>query len=284
MKAVTWHGVDDLRVETVPDPSVLNSHDAIVRVTASSVCGSDLHLLGGFVPSMLAGDIIGHEFTGEIVEVGTDVRQHRVGERVVVCSIIGCGSCWYCSRGEWALCDNGNPNAAIPEAVYGQAPGGIFGYSHAFGGFAGSHAEYIRVPYADQGAFPVPDELSDEQVVFASDAVPTGWLGADQAAIEPGDTVAVWGAGGVGLMVARAAYLLGAEKVIVIDRLPERLEAAEQKIGAIPLNYEQADDVVDVLREVTGGRGPDRCVEAVGLEGHSAGPQYAYDKAKQTVR
>lgn len=284
MKALCWRGVNELAVETVPDPTILNDQDAIVRVTASSVCGSDLHLLGGYVPSMLAGDIIGHEFSGEIVEVGSEVRQRQVGERVVVCSIIGCGRCWYCEGEQWSQCDNSNPNGALPQTVYGHRAPGIFGYSHAFGGFAGSHAEYVRVPFADHGAFPVPEELPDEQVVFASDAVPTGWYGAEIAGIQPGDTVAVWGCGGVGLMAARAAYLLGAERVIAIDRYPERLEAASQRLGATPLDYEQTDDLIDALRELTAGRGPDRCIEAVGMEAHGKTPLFRYDKVKQVLR
>ncbi|GAB3428986.1 zinc-dependent alcohol dehydrogenase [Flindersiella endophytica] len=284
MKALCWSGPNRLTVESVPDPTILNEQDAIIRVTASSVCGSDLHLLGGYVPGMLAGDIIGHEFIGEIVEVGPGVSHRKQGERVVVCSILGCGRCWHCSQDEWSSCDNSNPNPALTEAAYGHSAPGIFGYSHAFGGFAGSHADYIRVPYADYGTFRVPEGLPDEKAVFASDAVPTGWQGADLADIEPGDTVAVWGCGGVGLMAIRAAYLMNAERVIAIDRVPERLDIAEQQYGAIPLNYQDTDDVVDALRELTAGRGPRRCIEAVGMEGHSDGLQYAYDRVKQAVR
>ncbi|MBA4861687.1 glutathione-dependent formaldehyde dehydrogenase [Streptomyces sp. PSKA54] len=283
MKALCWTGVGELAVETVPDPALLNDQDAIVRVTASSVCGSDLHLINGYVPAMRAGDIIGHEFVGEIVEVGTAVRRHKPGDRVVVCSVLGCGRCWQCRGGNWSLCENSNPNPAYTETLYGQPTAGIIGYSHAMGGFAGSHAEYIRVPFADYGAFPVPNRLSDEEAVFASDAVPTGWMGADQGGVKEGDVVAVWGAGGVGQMAARASYLLGAERVAVIDRVPERLKLAASHCGAATIDYSETD-VDAALREFTGGRGPDVCIEAVGMEAHGTGPQYAYDRAKQALR
>lgn len=264
-------------MEEVPDPSIRNDHDAILKVILSSVCGSDLHLLPGYIPAIRAGDILGHEFLGEVVEIGPAVRTHRVGDRVVVSSIIGCGRCWYCSQNLWSLCDNTNVNPALPEALYGYAPAGIFGYSHATGGFAGSHAEYVRVPFADHGAFPVPDGISDEAAVFASDAAPTGWMGADLGNVRPGDVVAVWGCGGVGQMAARAAILLGAERVIAIDRLPERLAMTERHIGAETLNYEN-DDIQQALRELTAGRGSDVCIEAVGMEAHSQGFWRVYDK------
>ncbi|RJL33211.1 zinc-dependent alcohol dehydrogenase [Bailinhaonella thermotolerans] len=283
MRALCWTGVNDVKVEKVPDPGLLNRQDAIVKVTASSVCGSDLHLLDGYVPAMAAGDVLGHEFIGEVVEVGPDVSRRRVGERVVVCSIIGCGRCRYCRQGTWSLCDNTNPNPAFLETAIGHAGAGIFGYSHAMGGFAGSHAEYVRVPYADHNAFPVPENVSDEDAVFASDAVPTGWMGADIANVGPGDVVAVWGCGGVGQMAMKAAYLMGAERVIAIDRFPERLSMAREKAGAEILDYEKTD-VLDALKEMTGGRGPDVCIEAVGMESHGKGPQYAYDRAKQGLR
>jgi len=232
MKALCWQGVGQLAVETVPDPELLNKQDVIVRVSASSVCGSDLHLLNGFVPAMKQGDVIGHEFLGEVVEVGSEVQRHKPGDRVVVASPMGCGACVHCAEGRWSLCDNSNPLPEIAEAVYGHAGAGIFGYSHAFGGFPGSHAEYIRVPFADHGAFAVPDGLSDEQALFLSDAVPTGWMAAEQADAGPGRTVAVWGAGGVGQMAARAAQLLHAEEVVIIDRVAGRLEAAVRKFRA----------------------------------------------------
>jgi threonine dehydrogenase-like Zn-dependent dehydrogenase len=275
--------VNELSVENVDDPSILNSGDIIVEVILSAACGSDLHLLGGYVPTMRGGDVLGHEFLGRVVETGSGVTKHKVGDRVVVCSFISCGRCWYCSQGLYSLCDNGNPNAGIAETIWGVPLGGCYGYSHALGGFAGSHAQYVRVPYADVGAFTVPEGVSDERAVFASDAAPTGWMGADLGGVRPGDVVAVWGAGGVGQMAARAAMLLGAENVIVIDRFPERLEQVEQHIGAETVNYEQSD-VVSLLREVTGGRGPDVCIEAVGMEAHKDRPDFAYDQVKQQLR
>jgi threonine dehydrogenase-like Zn-dependent dehydrogenase len=265
VKALCWTGVNELSVENVEDPGILNAQDAIVKVTLSTTCGSDLHLLGGYVPTMRAGDVLGHEFIGEIVDVGSAVTKHKIGDRVVVCSFISCGKCWYCRNELFSLCDNGNPNAGIPEMLWGQAPGGCYGYSHALGGWAGSHAEYIRVPYADQGAFPVPEGVSDERALFASDAAPTGWMGADLGGVKPGDTVAVWGAGGVGQMAARASLLLGAERVIVIDRFHERLTQVEQVIGAETMNYETSE-VTAELRELTGGRGPDVCKQQLRLQ------------------
>jgi threonine dehydrogenase-like Zn-dependent dehydrogenase len=283
VKALCWEGVNELSVEDVPEPKLLMARDAIVRVGLSSVCGSDLHLLDGYVPTMREGDVIGHEFMGEVVEVGPAVSRLKPGDRVVVGSILGCGQCRFCREGAFSLCDNTNPHPAVQERVYGHATAGIFGYSHAFGGLPGSHAEYIRVPFADVNAVPVPEGISDEQAVFASDAVPTGWMAAEMCGIQPGDVVAVWGSGGVGLMAMHAAYLLGASDVIAIDRLPERLALAEQKAGAIPLDYEQVD-VAEVLADLTGGRGPDRCIEAVGMESHGQGIHGAYDKVKQALR
>ncbi|WP_127572714.1 zinc-dependent alcohol dehydrogenase [Georgenia faecalis] len=283
MKALCWTGVNETSVESVPDPEILNAHDVIVRVRLTTTCGSDLHLLGGYIPAMRAGDVLGHEFLGDVVEVGSAVRKHRVGDRVVVSSFIACGRCAYCRRELYSLCDNGNPNPAITETLWGFAPGGCYGYSHAMGGFAGSHAEYIRVPYADVGAFAVPDGINDTTALFASDAAPTGWTGADLVGIEPGDVVAVWGAGAVGQMAALAACTRGAERVIVIDRLPERLAQAERYVGAETLDY-SAENVPQALRELTGGRGPDVCLEAVGMEAHSAGLQHVYDQVKQQLR
>src|SRR5690606_4490137 len=278
MKALCWTGVNEVTVRKVPDPRILNRQDAIVKVTASSTCGSDLHLLDGYVPAMASGDVIGHEFVGEIVETGPDVRERGTGERVAVCSIIGCGRCYPSRQEMYSLCDNTNPNPGVMETIVGHAHAGIFGYSHAAGGFAGSHAEYIRVPYADVNAFPVPDEVSDDSAVFASDAAPTGWMGADLAGVGAGDVVAVWGCGGVGQMAVRASYLKGAERVIAIDRVPERLRMARDKYGAEVLDYEELD-VLDALDEMTGGRGPDVCIEAVGMESHGTGVQHAYDRA-----
>jgi threonine dehydrogenase-like Zn-dependent dehydrogenase len=283
VKAATWQGVNEVAVEEVPDPAILNSHDVILKIRQTVTCGSDLHLLGGYIPFMRAGDVLGHEFLGEVVEVGSGVRERKVGDRVVVSSFASCGKCWYCQHELYSLCDNGNPNPGITEALWGQAIGGCYGYSHAMGGYAGSHAEYMRVPYADVGTFVVPDEVSDRRALFASDAAPTGWTGAHLAGTEPGDIVAVWGAGGVGQMAARAAILLGAEQVVVIDRLPERLAQVRQHIGAETLNYEETDIESD-LRERTGGRGPDVCIEAVGMEAHDPGGQYIYDQVKQQLR
>jgi threonine dehydrogenase-like Zn-dependent dehydrogenase len=284
VKALTWQGVNELAVKDVPEPRIENQQDIVVKVTLSAACGSDLHLLGGYIPFMERGDVLGHEFLGEVVEVGSEVTRHKVGDRVVVCSFIACGRCWFCKQGLYSCCDNGNTNPAITESMWGFAPGGVYGYSHALGGFAGSHADYVRVPYADVGAFTVPDGISDERAVFASDAAPTGWTGADLGEVKPGDVVAVWGAGGVGQMAARAAQLLGAERVVVIDRYDYRLRQAREVIGAETLNYEQVDVGAELL-ERTGGRGPDVCIEAVGMEAHSAsGPQYLYDQVKQQLR
>jgi threonine dehydrogenase-like Zn-dependent dehydrogenase len=283
VKALTWRAANELAVEDVAEPTILNAQDILVKVILSATCGSDLHVVGGYVPTMRAGDVLGHEFMGEVVAVGSEVKQRRVGERVVVCSFISCGQCWYCRNDLTSLCDNGNVNPGIAEALWGFSPGGVYGYSHVVGGYAGSHAELVRVPYGDVGAFPIPDGVDDVSAVFASDAVPTGWMGADLGGVAPGDVVAVWGAGGVGQMAARAAILLGAEKVLVIDRIQERLQQVEQVIGAETINYEK-EPIAATLREQTGGRGPDVCIEAVGLEAHSFGPHYAYDQVKQQMR
>ena len=283
MKALQWQGVNKLAVGDVPDPELRNPGDIIVKVSRSVTCGSDLHLLGGYIPFMEKGDVLGHEFLGEVVEVGTEVRRHHVGDRVVVCSFIACGKCWFCEQELFSLCDNGNTNPAITETLWGQAPGGCFGYSHAMGGNPGSHAQYIRVPFADVGAFAVPDEVSDERALFASDSAATGWMGADLGGVKPGDVVAVWGAGAVGQLAARAAVLLGAERVLIIDKLDYRLQQAEKYAGAEPIHYERTD-VGQELRERTGGRGPDVCIEAVGMEAAGKGAQYAYDQVKQQLR
>jgi threonine dehydrogenase-like Zn-dependent dehydrogenase len=283
VKALQWQGVDKLSVGDVPDPQIRNSGDIIVKVNRTVTCGSDLHLLGGYIPFMEKGDVLGHEFIGEVVETGPDVRRHGVGDRVVVSSFIACGKCWYCDQQLYSLCDNGNTNPAITETLWGHAPGGCFGYSHAMGGNPGSHAEYIRVPFADIGAFAVPDAVSDERALFASDSASTGWMGADLGGVRPGDVVAVWGAGAVGQMAARAAALLGADRVIVIDRYDNRLYQAEKYAGAETVNYERTN-VAEELRERSGGRGPDVCIEAVGMEAHTPGPQFAYDQLKQQLR
>ncbi len=283
MKALLWTGVNKTSVEEVPDPMIQNPGDMIVKVTRTVTCGSDLHLIGGYIPFMEKGDVLGHEFIGEVVEKGSDVRRHQVGDRVVVCSFISCGKCWYCKNELYSSCDNGNTNPGISDALWGANPGGCFGYSHAMGGWAGSHADYIRVPYADIGGFKVPDGVSDERALFASDSAPTGWMGADLGNVQGGDVVAVWGAGAVGQMAARAAMLLGADQVIVIDRFDYRLESARRYVGCETLNYEQTDLSAE-LKERTGGRGPDVCIEAVGMEAHSDGPAYLYDQVKLQLR
>lgn len=283
MKAVCWHGANDVRVETVPDPKILNPRDAIVKVTATTICGSDLHIYDGYIPSMKPGDIIGHEFLGEVVETGSAVQHLRKGDRVVVSSIIGCGHCFFCQQQSWSLCDNSNPNSWMQEPLFGHGTAGIFGYSHLFGGYAGSQAEYIRVPFADFGALKVPADLPDEKLLPISDAFPTGYMGADLGNIQRGDIVAVWGCGPVGQFTIRSAYLLGAERVIGIDRIPERLQLAQRMSGAETINYEEID-AGEALKEMTGGRGPDVCIDAVGLEAHGMGLEGFYDNAKQAVR
>ncbi|WP_432971446.1 zinc-dependent alcohol dehydrogenase [Dactylosporangium sp. CA-233914] len=283
MRAMCWEGVNKVGPQEVPDPQIRNRGDIIVRVRRSVACGSDLHLLGGYIPFMHPGDVLGHEFIGEVVEVGPDVRRHSVGDRVVVSSFIACGQCWYCRREEYSLCDNANINPAITEQLWGAAPGGCFGYSHAMGGFAGSHAEYVRVPFADVGAFTVPEDVSDERAVFASDSASTGWMGADLGGVRPGDVVAVWGAGAVGQLAARAAMLLGAEQVICIDRYDYRLDMTRRHIGAETIDYSSTDVEAELL-ERTAGRGPDVCIEAVGMQARTGGPQDVYDTVKQQLR
>jgi threonine dehydrogenase-like Zn-dependent dehydrogenase len=283
MKAVCWHGAADVRVETVSDPKILNPRDAILKVTSTTICGSDLHIYDGYIPTMQPGDVLGHEFMGEIVEVGSEVKKLKRGDRVVVSSIIGCGQCHFCSQQMWSLCDNSNPNSWMQEPLFGFGTSGIFGYSHLFGGYAGSFAEYIRIPFADHGAIRVPAEIPDEMILPLSDAFPTGYMGADLCNIQPGDTVAVWGAGPVGQFAMLSAQMLGAERVIAIDRVLERLELAQRFAKAEPINYEEID-AGEALKEMTGGRGPDACIDAVGLEAHGMGLEGFYDRAKQTVR
>lgn len=281
MKALCWNGSGSLSVQSVEEPAIVNPHDAIIRVAMSSICGSDLHLIDGFLPTMRQGDIIGHEFTGVVEEIGSSVTKIKVGDRVVVGSVIGCGECVYCISGSWGLCDNSNPNAALQESIHGTVTAGIFGFSHAFGGYPGSHAEFIRVPFVDHGAFIVPEELSDEHVVALSETLPAGFMAADLADIRPGDTVAVWGCGSVGLMAIQSAYLLGAGRVIGIDRFPMRLKKAQELVGAEVMDYSTAD-IPAALRNMTGGRGPDRVIDAVGLQADSTGIRNIFGKLKQT--
>jgi threonine dehydrogenase-like Zn-dependent dehydrogenase len=283
VKAVCWYGKGDVRVETVADPKILNPRDAIVRVTSTAICGSDLHLYGGYVPTMMKGDVLGHEFMGEVVEVGSAIANLKVGDRVVVPFPIACGRCWFCEQKLWSLCDNSNPNAWVLEAMYGYAGAGIFGYSHMYGGYAGGQAEYVRVPFADVGPFKVPSSLSDEQVLFLTDIFPTGYMAAENCDIKPGDTVAVWGCGPVGLFAIKSAQLLGAGRVIAVDRFPERMRLAREW-GAETVDYSDVDDAFDNLKEMTGGRGPDSCIDAVGMEAHGRTIDAWYDRVKQAVR
>jgi threonine dehydrogenase-like Zn-dependent dehydrogenase len=275
-------GRNNVQVEEVPDPKILNSRDIIIRITSTAICGSDLHLYDGYIPTVEKGDILGHEFMGEVIETGPEVTNLKIGDRVVVPFPISCGNCWSCQHQFYSLCENSNPNAAAAEKLYGHSPAGIFGYSHLLGGFAGGQAEYARVPFADVGPIQVPDGLTDEQVLFLSDIFPTGWMAAENCDIQPGDTVAIWGCGAVGQFAIRSAFLLGAERVIAIDRFEYRLRMAEQS-GAETINYEE-NDVLDVLKEMTGGYGPDSCIDAVGMEAHDTGIVGAYDRLKQSAR
>ena len=283
MRAVCWNGIHDVRVETVPDPKLLNPHDAIIEITSTAICGSDLHIYDGYIPTMKQGDILGHEFMGEVVEVGHEVRNLKVGDRVVVPFTIACGNCFFCQRQLWSLCDNTNPSAALAETMYGYSGSALYGYSHIYGGYAGGQAEYARVPFADVGPIKIPNGIQDEQVLFLSDIFPTGYMAAENCNIQPGDIVAVWGCGPVGQFAIKSAYLLGAERVIAIDRIPERLRMAEEQGNARPLNYEEVD-VMEALRDLTGGRGPDACIDAAGMEAHGTGIEGIYDKVKQTLR
>jgi len=283
MRATCWMGAKDIQVRQVPDPKILNPDDAIVRITSTAICGSDLHLYNGFIPSMEKGDILGHEFMGEVVEVGRDVKKLKVGDRVVVPFPIACGHCMNCESHLYSVCENSNPNAWMAEKLWGYSPAAIYGYSHMLGGYAGGQAEYARVPYADVGPIKIPDGMPDEQVLFLSDIFPTGYMGADNCNIKRGDTIAVWGCGPVGQFAIKSAFLLGAERVIAIDRFPYRLKMASEQSGAETINYAEVDSVPEVLREMTGGRGPDACIDAVGMEAHGMGLIGAYDRAKQAM-
>jgi len=283
VKALCWQGKEKLTVENVDDPRILNPRDAIVKITRSAICGSDLHLYDGYIPTMEPGDILGHEFMGEVVEVGPGVSDLKVGDRVVVPFTIACGNCYFCEQQLWSLCDNSNPNAWLPEKLYGYSPSGLFGYSHMMGGYAGGQAQYARVPYADVGPIKVPEQLSDEQVLFLSDIFPTGYMAAENGDIKQGDVVAVWGCGPVGQFAIRSAYMLGAERVIAIDLVPERLDMADRGHAQI-VDYGKTDDIVEVLKQMTAGRGPDVCIDAVGLEAHGHGLPGLYDVAKQRLK
>jgi threonine dehydrogenase-like Zn-dependent dehydrogenase len=278
MKAVTWCGKHTVRTETVDDPKILNPRDAIVKVTLTAICGSDLHLYDGYIPTMQKGDILGHEFMGEIVELGPEVTNLSVGDKVVVPFTISCGRCWFCEQQLYSCCDNSNPNAWIAEKAYGQSPAALFGYSHMLGGYAGGQAQYVRVPFADVGPIKVPGDLPDEALLFLSDIFPTGYQAADFCNIQDGDTIAVWGCGPVGQFAIRSCFLLGAERVIAIDHFPERLDMAEQA-GAQTLNFDD-QYVYDRLLDMTGGRGPDACIDAVGLEAHGMSIDALYDRVK----
>jgi threonine dehydrogenase-like Zn-dependent dehydrogenase len=283
MRAICWEGKKNVRVETVPDPKILNSRDAIVRITSTAICGSDLHLYNGFIPTMERGDILGHEFMGEVVETGKNVSNLKVGDRVVVPFPIACGACSMCQQDLFSCCENSNPNAWIAEKLLGYSPAGLFGYSHMLGGYAGGQAEFARVPFADVGSIKVPDGVPDEQVLFLSDIFPTGYMGAELCNIKGGEVIAVWGCGPVGQFAIASAKMLGAERVIAIDRFPYRLQMARERAGATDIiNYEEVS-VLETLKELTGGRGPDACIDAVGMEAHGHAAMYAYDRAKQAL-
>jgi len=285
VRAITWQGRNSVEVSDVPEPKILNRRDAIVKISSTAICGSDLHLYDGYIPTMKRGDVVGHEFMGEVTDVGPDVQNLKPGDRVVVPFPIACGSCNACHAGLFAGCENSNPNAGMAEKLMGHSPCGIFGYSHMLGGYAGGQAEAARVPFADVGPIKVPDGLSDEQALFLSDVFPTGYMGAEMCGIGPGDVVAVWGAGPVGLFAAVSAFLLGAERVVVIDRFDYRLRLAHEKAGAEVVNYEEAGDVPETLKEMTGGRGPDAAIDAVGMEAHHQhGLVHTYDRVKQATR
>jgi threonine dehydrogenase-like Zn-dependent dehydrogenase len=283
MRALCWYGKEDVRVETVPDPKILNPRDAIVKISSTAICGSDLHLYDAYIPTLEKGDILGHEFMGEIVEVGSEVKNLNAGDRVVVPFTISCGSCFFCKKGLWSACDNSNPNAWMQEKLYGYSGAGLFGYSHMMGGYAGGQAEYARVPFADIGPMKVPDGLSDEQVLFLTDIFPTGYMAAENAQFAEGDTVAIWGAGPVGQFAIQSAWMLGVGRVISIDKVPERLQLAATKGKAELINSDN-ENVVEKLRSMTGGRGPDACIDAVGMEATGHTPDAVYDKVKQAMR
>ena len=280
MRALTWHGKHDVRMETVPDPKIVNPRDAIIKITSTAICGSDLHLYDSIIPTLMPGDILGHEFMGEVMEVGEGNPKLKVGQRVVVPFTISCGKCFFCEHQQFSACDNSNPadKADMSEIMYGHPMTGAFGYSHLTGGYAGGQAEYVRVPYSDVGPIVIPDGLEDDKVLFLSDILPTGWMAAENCEIQPGDTVAIWGAGPVGLFAVQSAFLMGAHKVISIDHHPHRLALAAEK-GAVTINYHDVK-VREALDEMTGGIGPDACIDAVGLESHG----FAFDNIIDAVK
>jgi len=283
MKAVCWMGTGKVETQNVPDPAILNPHDAIIKITRTAICGSDLHLYNGFIPTMEAGDILGHEFMGIVEEVGPGVTNLQRGDRVVVPFTIACGNCFFCKKQIWSACDNSNPNAHLAEGAYGYSGSGLFGFSHMMGGYAGGQAQYVRVPFANVGPLKIESDLPDEKVLFLSDIFPTGYMAAENAQIQPGDTVAVWGCGPVGQFAIASAFMLGAARVIAIDRLPERLDLA-RSLGAITVDYSEEDvSVLTAIKDLTGGTGPDSCIDAVGLEAHSSELQGLYDKVKTTL-
>jgi threonine dehydrogenase-like Zn-dependent dehydrogenase len=283
MKALVWHGTRDVRCDTVPDPEIEDGRDAIIKVTSCAICGSDLHLYDHFMPGMKSGDVLGHEAMGEVVEVGKDNKALKVGDRIVVPFTITCGQCEQCRRGNFSVCERSNRNKALGDTAFGHTTAGLFGYTHLTGGYAGGQAEFLRVPFADSTHIKVPEGISDEKLLFLSDVFPTGWQGAVQCDIQPTDTVAIWGCGAVGQMAIRSALLLGAKRVIAIDRVPERLQMAEAG-GAEVIDYDAEPNIVGRLNDMTNGRGPEKCIDAVGLEAHAMGAVDAvYDRAKQAM-
>ncbi|MES2462879.1 MAG: zinc-dependent alcohol dehydrogenase [Armatimonadota bacterium] len=282
MKALCWHGKNHVSVDNVADPKIINDRDIVIKITSTAICGSDLHLYNGFIPTMEDGDILGHEFMGEVIEKGKGVNNLAIGDRVVIPFTIACGNCLHCKKDQWSLCDNSNPNAQLPEKLYGATPSALFGYSHMYGGYAGGQAEYARVPYGDVGPYKVPEGLTDEQVLFLTDIFPTGYMAAENCNIQQGDTVAIWGCGPVGLFAIKSAFLLGAERVIAIDHVPERLKLA-QEAGAEIWDYTKGS-TLEYLKDTTGGEGPNSCIDAVGLEAHGLSIDNIYDKAKQLAR
>ncbi len=283
MRAVTYHGKHDFRVDTVPDPGIIDPTDAVIKITSTAICGSDLHIFDGFVLEMEQGDILGHEFMGIVEDVGSQVTKIKKGDRVVVPFTISCGHCFFCEKQLYSCCDTTNPDAEKTSKLMGSAPAGLFGYSHLMGGYPGGQAQYVRVPHADVGPVIVPDELTDEQVLFLSDIFPTGYMAAENATIEPGDTVAVWGCGPVGQFAIKSAYMMGAGRVIAIDRVPERLALASSAGKAETINYETEEHLMAQLYDMTSGRGPDSCIDAVGMEAHGTGLQHFYDRTKQAL-